>query len=77
MQNSTSTMIALFVAAVLLFIVPLATLTDRSDNVTQENVKLVVEEFVTDIRNTGKLTRAKFQDFENKLDATGNNSYNI
>ena len=77
MQNSTSTMIALFVAAVLLFILPLATLMDRSDNVTQENVKLVVEEFVTDIKNTGKLTRAKFQDFENKLDATGNNSYNI
>jgi len=77
MQNSTATIIALLVAGVLLFIVPLVTLTDRSDNVAQENVKLIVEEFVTDIRNTGKLTRAKYQEFENKLDATGSNSYDI
>ena len=77
MQNSTATIIALLVAGVLLFIVPLVTLTDRSDNVAQENVKLIVEEFVTEIRNTGKLTRARYQEFENKLDATGSNSFDI
>jgi len=76
MQNSTSTIVALVVAGVLLFIVPLMTLTNRSDNVTQENVKLIVEEFVTEIKNTGKLTRAQFQDFEDKLAATGN-AYDI
>lgn len=76
MQNSTSTIIALLVAGVLIFIVPLVTLTDRRDNVAQENVKLIVEEFVTEVKNTGKLTRAQFQDFENKLNATGN-LYNI
>ena len=72
MQNSTSTIIALFVAAVFMFVVPLVTLTDRNDNVVQENVKLIVEEFVTDIKNTGKLTMTKYQDFENRLAATGN-----
>ena len=77
MQNSASTIIALFMAGILLFVVPLVTLTDRSDNVTQENVKLIVEEFVTEVKNTGKLTRAQFQDFETKLDSTGNNSYDI
>lgn len=76
MQNSTSTIIALFVAAVLLFVVPLVTLTERNDNVVQENVKLIVEEFVTDIKNTGKLTMAKYQNFQNRLSATGN-EYNI
>lgn len=76
MQNSTSTIIALFIAGILIFIVPLVTLTDRSDNVAQENVKQIVEEFVTEVRNTGKLTKAQFQDFENKLDATGN-TYDI
>ena len=60
MQNSTSTIIALFLAGVFLFIVPLVTLTDRNDNVVQENVKLITEEFVTDIKNTGKLTKAKY-----------------
>lgn len=77
MQNSTSTIIALLVAGVLIFIVPLTTLTERSDNVAQENVKLIVEEFVTDVKNTGKLTRAQYQDFESKLDASGNNTYDI
>ena len=72
MQNSTSTIIALLVAGVLLFIVPLVTLTDRSDNVTQENVKLIVEEFVTEVKNTGELSRTQFQAFEDKLAATGN-----
>lgn len=77
MQNSASTIVALVVAGILLFIVPIVTLTDRSDNVTQENVKKIVEEFVTEVRNTGKLTRAQFQEFNNKLDATGNITYNI
>lgn len=77
MQNSTSTIIALLVAGVLLFIVPLVTLTGRTDNVAQENVKLVVEEFVTEVKNTGKLTRAKFQEFETRLNATGNTTYDI
>ena len=66
MQNSTSTIIAIFVAAVLLFVVPIVTLTTRNDNVTQENVKQIVEEFVTDIKNTGTLTTEKYQNFENK-----------
>ena len=76
MQSSTSTIIALFVAAVFVFVVPLVTLTERNDNVVQENVKLIVEEFVTDIKNTGELTQAKYQDFQNRLSATGN-EYNI
>lgn len=76
MQNTTSTIIAVFVAAVLLFIVPLVTLTNRNDNVTQENVKLIVEEFVTEIKNTGKLTRTAYQNLENRLVATGN-TYDI
>ena len=72
MQSSTSTIIAIFVAAVLLFVVPLVTLTDRNDNVVQENVKLIVEEFVTDIKNTGKLSMAQYQSSEHRLSATGN-----
>jgi len=77
MQNTTSTIIALVLAGVLIFIVPLVTLTGRSDNVTQQKVELIVEEFVTEIMNTGKLTRAKYQDLESELDSTGNNSYSI
>ena len=76
MQSTTTTVIAICVAAALLLVAPLITLTARNDNVVQENVKLIVNEFVTDIQNTGVITTAKYQDFETKLAATGN-TYNI
>ena len=59
MQNSTATIIALLVAGVLLFIVPLVTLTDRSDNVAQENVKLIVEAFLKSSLIFGLLLSSK------------------
>jgi hypothetical protein len=77
MQSSTTTIIALLVAGVLLFIAPLATLTDRNDNVAQANIQLIVEEFVTEVKNTGKITRDQYQEFEIKLDSTGSNSYDV
>ena len=77
MQNSASTMIALITAAVLLFIIPLVTLADRKDNVTQENVKLIVEKFVIEVTNTGKLTRNQYQNFKNELSSTGNTTFEI
>ncbi len=76
MQNTATTVIALCAAAALLLVAPLVTLASRNDNVVQENVKLIVNEFVTDIQNTGVLTNAKYQDFEDKLAATGN-TYDI
>ena len=70
-DSGASTVAALCVAGVLLFGVPLVTLTNRIDNVTQENSKWLVEEFVTEVTNTGKLTRSNYEEFVNKLDATG------
>lgn len=76
MQNTTTTVIAICLAATLLFVAPLVSLTERNDNVVQENVELIVNEFVTDIQNTGVLSQAKYQSLENSLAATGN-TYNI
>lgn len=70
-DSGASTVAALCVAGVLLFGVPLVTLTNRIDNVRQENSKLLVEEFVTEVTNTGKLTKTNYEEFVNKLDATG------
>ena len=72
MSNTTTTILALGVAVVLILIVPLGTMLDRNDNVTQESVKLIVEEFVTEVQNTGKVSRAQYQNLENELAATGN-----
>ena len=72
MQNSASTIIALVISVILILIVPMATMLERNDNVTQESAKLIVEEFVTEIQNTGKISQTAYQDFQNRLAATGN-----
>ena len=61
MQNTTTTVIAICLAATLLFVAPLVSLTERNDNVVQENVELLVNEFVTDVQNTGIISQAKYQ----------------
>lgn len=76
MQNSTSTIIALFLVAILIFIVPLVALSGRVDNVSQENIKSLTEEFVTNVKNTGKLSLSNYDSFITKLAATGN-AYNV
>ena len=76
MQNTTTNVIAICLAAALLFVAPLVALTERNDNVVQENVELLVNEFVTEVQNTGVLTQAKYQSLENSLAATGN-TYNV
>lgn len=76
MQNASGTVIAICIAIALLLVAPLVSLADRNDNVVQENAKLIVEEFVTDIQNTGLLTKTKYQNLENSLAATGN-TYDI
>ena len=43
MQNTTTTVIAICLAATLLFVAPLVSLTERNDNVVQENVELLVK----------------------------------
>ena len=52
MQNTATNVIAICLAATLLFVAPLVALTERNDNVVQENVELIVEQFVTDVQNT-------------------------
>lgn len=71
MQSSTSTIIAIIVLGGLLFIGPIITLTGRIDNVTQENAQLIVEEFVTDLANTGLFTREKYENLDSELENIG------
>lgn len=76
MQSTTTNVIAICLTAALLFVAPLIALTERNDNVVQENVELIVNEFVTDVQSTGVISQAKYQSLENSLAATGN-TYNV
>ena len=72
MSDTFITIIAIFLAAILMFIFPLMTLADRNDDVTKLTVQTSTTEFVDEIRKTGKLTLDEYNSFNSKLAATGN-----
>lgn len=76
MGDTLITVIAIVLAAVLMFIFPLMTMSDRTDDVSQLSIETATTEFVDDVRTTGRLTIDKYNSFVQTLSATGN-SYDV
>jgi len=76
MGDTLITITAIALAAVLMFIFPLMTMSDRADDVAGLTVKTATTEFVDDVRTTGKLTIDKYSKFVETISATGN-TYDI
>ena len=76
MGDTVITVIAIALAAVLMFVFPLMTMSDRTDDVSQLTVETATTEFVDDVRTTGKLSLDKYSKFVENISSTGN-SYNV
>lgn len=76
MSDSLITIIAIFLAAILMFIFPLMSMADRTDDISQLAVQTATTEFVDKVRKTGKLTLDDYDQFVATLASTGN-SYDI
>lgn len=76
MGDSLITIIAIALAAVLMFVFPLMTMSDRTDDIAQLTVESATTEFVEDVRVTGKLTPDKYSKFVENISSTGN-TYDI
>ena len=76
MGESTMTIIAIFLAAILMFAFPLMAMSDRNDDISQLNAQTLTTEFVDKVRTTGKLTEDDYTKFVEKLSATGD-TYDI
>lgn len=76
MGDTLITIVAIGLAAVLMFVFPLMTMSDRTDDVSQLTVDTATTEFVDDVRTTGKLTLDKYSKFVENISATGN-AYNV
>ena len=76
MGDTLITVIAIVLAAVLMFIFPLMTMSDRTDDVSQLSVETATTEFVDDVRTTGRLSIDKYNSFVQTLATTGN-SYDV
>lgn len=72
MNDTLVTIIAIFLAAILMFIFPLMTLADRNDDIIQLTVQTETDEFVSEIRRTGKLTEDQYNNFVTSISTTGN-----
>lgn len=76
MGDSLITIVAIFLAAVLMFVFPLMSISDRNDDVSLLAVQTETVEFVDNIRSTGKITQENYASFVQTLAATGN-SYDV
>ena len=76
MSDTLVTIIAISLAAILMFIFPLMTMSDRTDDVSQLTVDTATTEFVDDIRTTGKISADKYSQFLEIIGSTGN-TYNV
>ena len=56
MGDSLITVVAIFLAAILMFIFPLMTLAERTDDISSLSVQTSTTEFVDSVRTTGKMT---------------------
>lgn len=76
MSDTLITVVAIALAAVLMFVFPLMTISDRTDDVAQLTVETATTEFVDKIRSTGKITKANYDKFVETISSTGN-TYNV
>ena len=76
MGDSLVTVIAIFLAAILMFIFPLMSISERTDDVSQLSVQTATTEFVDGVRTTGKLTLDDYDRFIQTITSTGN-SFNV
>jgi hypothetical protein len=74
MSDTLITVIA--IAAVLMFVFPLMTMSDRTDDVSQLAVETTTTDFVDEVRTTGKITPDKYNKFIENIGSTGN-TYNV
>lgn len=76
MGDSLITIVAIGLAAILMFLFPLAAISEMNDSETLTLVQSYTTEFVDDIRTKGVITQEDYDSFVQKLYATGN-SYKI
>jgi hypothetical protein len=76
MADSFSKIVAIFLAALLLFVVPIKNEFERIDNTSRIYVLNETAKFVDSVRNLGYITPLMYQDYMGRLEAT-NNIYEV
>lgn len=72
MEDTPVSIIGIIIASVLMFIVPLIMIADRSDDISQLVVQTVTAEFIDEVIKSGKITNDSYEKFISALNSTGN-----
>ena len=72
MSDSAITIVAIFLAAILMFVFPLMTMADKTDDVSTLAIQTATTEFTNNARTTGRITQEDYDNFILTLSATGN-----
>ena len=72
MGDSFVTIIAIFLAAMLMFVFPLMSVSEKSDNISQLTVQTATTDFVDKVRTTGVLTLDDYDKYIQTITSTGN-----
>ena len=72
MDNILMTVLALFIATILVFIFPLMSLTERNDDISQTIVQTATTEFVDKISLSGSIKPSDYEEYIQKIESTGN-----
>ncbi len=76
MSDSLITIVVIVLVAILMFIFPLMTVSDRADDTTQLVVDTSVADLVNNVRTSGKLTEVQYEKFVEEISSTGV-AYNV
>ena len=76
MSDTFITIIVIVVVALVMFAFPLITTANQNDKITQSSVQAIVSDFVNNAAKEGKITTENYDNFIQRLYATGN-TYNI
>lgn len=71
MSDTLITVVAIVLAAVLMFIFPVITMADRVDTAARTDVETMTSDFINEIKTTGKLTQERYSKFLENLTSTG------
>lgn len=76
MGDSLITIVAIFLAAILMFVFPLMSISERNDDIAEMAAQTATVEFVDNVRQTGRITQDGYASYVQTLASTGN-SYDV
>lgn len=72
MDDILTSIFAIILSVILMFIFPLLTMSDRTDDISQLTVDIATTEFVDEVRTSGVITLDEYEKFLDNIGSTGN-----